>query len=85
MLRIVGVEELIAHDPEEYVELALRVARDPVYREALSSRIRQGLPRLVNRSEPIDTLADTLESMAGRRQQGRLNDHHPYAPESTSG
>ncbi|MDQ2962824.1 MAG: tetratricopeptide repeat protein [Pseudomonadota bacterium] len=75
MLRIIGVEELIAHDAEQYVELALRVARDPAYREALSSRIRDRLPRLVNRSEPIEALAEAFESMARGRPPGP-----PYAP-----
>ena len=59
------LEELIARDAEEYVEIALRVARDRVYREALSSRIRDGLPRLVDRSEPIEALVNALERMAG--------------------
>ena len=63
MLRIVGVEELIARDAKEYVEIALRVARDPAYRQALSSRIREGLPRLLDRSEPIEALAEALERM----------------------
>jgi CRISPR-associated protein Csy1 len=66
MLRIVGVEELIARDAEEYVEIALRVARDPVYREGLSSRIGEGLPRLVDRSEPIEALAAAFERMVRR-------------------
>ena len=66
MLRLIGVEELIARDAEEYVEIALRVARDPVYREALSSRIREGLPRLADRSEPIEALADAFERMVRR-------------------
>ncbi len=66
MLRLVGVEELIARDAEEYVEMALRVARDPAYREALCSRIREGLPRLVDRSEPIEALADAFERMVRR-------------------
>jgi predicted O-linked N-acetylglucosamine transferase (SPINDLY family) len=29
MLRTVGVEELIARDAQQYVDIALRVARDP--------------------------------------------------------
>ena len=41
------------------------MARDRVYREALSSRIRDGLPRLVDRSEPIEALVNALERMAG--------------------
>jgi len=63
MLRIVGVEELIARDVGEYVEIALRVARDPAYREALCTRIREGLPRLVDRSEPIEALGQAFEQM----------------------
>jgi predicted O-linked N-acetylglucosamine transferase (SPINDLY family) len=61
MLRIVGVEELIARDEQHYVELALRVARDAVWRSELRGRIRQGLPRLVDRREPIDAVATALE------------------------
>jgi CRISPR-associated protein Csy1 len=67
MLRIVGAEELIARDAEEYLRLALRVARDSVYREALSMRIREGWPRLVDRSEPVGVLADALARMVGER------------------
>jgi CRISPR-associated protein Csy1 len=68
MLRILGLEELIARDAEEYVQLALRVARDSAYREALSTRIREGWPRLVNRGEPVEALADALTRMAGERR-----------------
>jgi len=42
------------------------VARDSAYREALSSRIREGLPRLVDRSEPIEALAAAFERIARR-------------------
>ena len=66
MLRLVGVEELIARDAEEYVEIALRVARDPAYRESLSSRIGEGLPQLADRSEPIEALAAAFERMVSR-------------------
>jgi predicted O-linked N-acetylglucosamine transferase (SPINDLY family) len=67
MLRAVGVEELIAGDADEYVDLAMRIARDRSYREALVSRIREGLPRLVERSEPIDALAEALERLSARQ------------------
>jgi CRISPR-associated protein Csy1 len=63
MLRIIGVEELIASDPDQYVALALRVANDREYRARLSSRIRDGLPRLFDRPEPADALAAALENM----------------------
>ena len=67
MLRSVGLEELIARDAEEYVQLALRVARDSDYRRTLSARIGEGWPRLVNRSEPVEALADALSGMVGER------------------
>ena len=67
MLRIVGAEELIARDAEEYVQTALHVARNKTYRDALSARIQAGLPRLFGRSEPIDALADALEAMVASR------------------
>jgi CRISPR-associated protein Csy1 len=65
MLRSVGVEELIARDAEEYVQLALRVASDSGYRQALSTRIGEGWPRLVNRSEPVEALTEALARMVG--------------------
>jgi CRISPR-associated protein Csy1 len=70
MLRAVGVDELIVRDAREYVELALRVASDSEYRDALSSRIRDGWPRLANRSEPIAALARALEEVASGRSPG---------------
>ncbi len=63
MLRTVGVEELIAPDGEKYIELAQRVAGDVAYRESLAARIREGWGSLVDRTEPIDALADTLSAM----------------------
>lgn len=60
MLRMVGVQELIAHDAPQYVELALRIARDGDYRRSLAERIANGLPRLFGRDEPVAALADAL-------------------------
>ena len=65
MLRTIGVEELIARDEEEYVAIALRIAQDRAYREAVCARISNGLPRLLDRSEPIEALAAALERMVG--------------------
>jgi CRISPR-associated protein Csy1 len=70
MLRAVGVDELIARDARDYVEIALRVAGDSGYCESLAKRIREGLPRLFDRSEPIEALADALEGMVRTRPAG---------------
>jgi len=63
MLRTIGVDELVARDEEDYVAIALRIAQDHAYREAISTRIREGLLRLVDRGEPIDALARALEAI----------------------
>lgn len=63
MLRIIGVDELVAGDAEEYVELALRAGCNRDFRVSLSERIKAGLPKLFNREEPIAALADRLEEM----------------------
>ncbi len=65
MLRIVGIEELIARDQEQYVALALRVGSDKAYRAELSARIRGGLPKLFDRDEPIAALARAFEEIEG--------------------
>jgi len=60
----VGVPELVASDDDRYVELAVRVAGDRAYRASLSERITTGLPRLFDRSEPIDALSAVLIELA---------------------
>ena len=80
MLRTVGVEELIARDEQEYVAIALRVAQDSAYREAACRRIREGLPRLIDRSEPVEALAAAFERMINLGEP-----HNPYLPKSTPG
>ena len=67
MLRILGIEELIAGDQEQYVALALRVASDKAYRAELSARIRGGLPKLFDR-EGADRGARSTPS---RRSSGQ--------------
>ena len=60
MLRMVGVPELIADDGRRYVELALRVATDRRYRDALSDRVMAGARALFGRHEPTAALAEAL-------------------------
>jgi predicted O-linked N-acetylglucosamine transferase (SPINDLY family) len=60
MLRMVGVPELVAGDERGYVEAALRIARDRALRSVLSERIKAGLPRLFDCSEPLEALAGAL-------------------------
>ncbi|MHB2018623.1 MAG: O-linked N-acetylglucosamine transferase family protein [Candidatus Xenobia bacterium] len=40
ILRLVGLDELVARDVDEYVEITLRLIRDVTYRQSLCDRIR---------------------------------------------
>jgi CRISPR-associated protein Csy1 len=67
MLRMVGVPELIAADERGYADRALRIAGDADYRSSLTERILAGLPRLFDRGEPVEALADTLSKLVRER------------------
>lgn len=41
MLRTIGLDELIAHDQDEYVEKVVRLVNDEAYREDITQRIKQ--------------------------------------------
>ena len=64
MLRQAGVPELIAHDPDEYVRIAARVAGDPLAREDLAARLRAGRAQIFDDAAPIAALAESLEDIA---------------------
>lgn len=61
MLEILGVPELIADNPEDYVAIALRLAADAQYKQAIKQRILANRGELFDRSEPLHALARHLE------------------------
>lgn len=61
MLRIVGTEELVATDREDYVSRAVRLGRDMDRRLALRQRILAERGALFERDEPIRALEAFLE------------------------
>jgi len=61
MLEILGVPELIADNSEDYVAIALRLATDAHYKEAIKQRILANRGELFDRSEPLHALALHLE------------------------
>jgi protein O-GlcNAc transferase len=65
MLRILGLPELIARDPEDWIRIAVGLGRDRDLRKSLSARIQAGLGALFERDEPVRTLEDFLEAAAG--------------------
>ena len=68
MLEILGVPELIADNSEDYVAIALRLAADAQYREAIRQRILANREELFGRSEPLHALALHLERIHASTQ-----------------
>jgi predicted O-linked N-acetylglucosamine transferase (SPINDLY family) len=60
MLDRLGLRELIAATEEDYVGLAVRLVRDPGYREQLRRRIEIGRHVLYRDDAPIRALEDFL-------------------------
>lgn len=56
MLGLIGVEELIAADVDDYVRIATRLCSDREWRAALSARIRDNSGRLFDDPAPIAAL-----------------------------
>jgi len=64
MLRILGVEELVAASPDALVETVLRVGSDADLRAELSRRILAQRGALFERDEPVRALEDFLVKAA---------------------
>jgi len=64
ILTRMGVTETVATDPDHYVALAVRLARDPTWRQAISRRIGAGKHRLYRDRAAIEGLETILEDAA---------------------
>ena len=64
MLRLAGLEELVARDEDEYVRLATRLASDRKWREKVSARVRAGAERLFDDRAPVAALERFLATLA---------------------
>jgi predicted O-linked N-acetylglucosamine transferase (SPINDLY family) len=61
-LRRLGLTDLVAVDPDAYIEGAVRLAEDPSHREGMRARLRQLGPSLFRDSAPIASLDRFLSS-----------------------
>lgn len=64
--RRMGIDDLIARDPDHYVDLALRLAADPDWRAGIVARIRERSGRLFEDAEAVAGLAAFLDKAGGR-------------------
>jgi protein O-GlcNAc transferase len=60
ILRLMGVEETIARDMDDFVEIAARLARDAAWRAAVSARIAANKGRLYRDRSCVEALEDFL-------------------------
>lgn len=68
ILTQVGVTDTIAADLDSYVALAVRLGRDPVWRAALSTRVRSGCRHIHEDTRPLRALEDALERLVAERE-----------------
>jgi predicted O-linked N-acetylglucosamine transferase (SPINDLY family) len=64
--RQAGVPEIIAASPEEYVDLALRLAHDPAWRDDLAARLRAGHADLFDDARAVRDLEAVFTQVAAR-------------------
>jgi predicted O-linked N-acetylglucosamine transferase (SPINDLY family) len=62
ILRMLGVTETIAGSLEQYVDIAVRLARDPALRAALRARMAANRPRLYADPAPVRALETFIEN-----------------------
>ncbi len=63
MLSLLGMTELIAQSPEDYLAIALRLATDKPYREQISQRILGNQARLFDDPGPPRVFGDLLQRL----------------------
>ncbi len=71
MLTLMGLEELIAKDKEDYVRIAVKLGTDKAYRQATSEKIIANHDKVFDDPKPIDALQDFLRgAVAKSRAKG---------------
>ena len=60
MLKLLGLDELIAHDADDYVRIATRLAQDADWRASLGARIAAEKMKLYRDQSVVDALAQFL-------------------------
>ena len=67
MLELMGIPDTVAGSMEEYVAIAVRLARDPDWRAGIKARIAAGKSRLYRTGEAVDALMAFLEGQVRGR------------------
>ena len=76
MLKLLGLDELVASSLEDYVAIAARLARDPMARLSLAERIRARKAELYRDTTTVAALADFLRTVQAPGLQAVLHSGH---------
>jgi predicted O-linked N-acetylglucosamine transferase (SPINDLY family) len=68
MLELMGLHELVAQTPDEYVEIAVRLARDEDWRRSMGRRMAEHKHRPFRDQTTITALEEFLESACRHRE-----------------
>jgi predicted O-linked N-acetylglucosamine transferase (SPINDLY family) len=71
MLKMMGLDELIAQGKENYVAIALRLGTDSVWREAIRQRISQNTDKVFENEMPVKELEQFLLSRFNVAERGQ--------------
>ena len=64
ILKILGIKETIAFSEEEYVDIAVRLAKNNEFRNIIVNKIKKNKHKLFNDPKPIKFLEDFLRKKA---------------------
>ena len=67
ILKMMDLDETIAADKEDYVNLAVRLGRDPEYRQQIAQKIAANKHRVYNDLKPVRALEAFLESVVSEK------------------
>jgi len=70
MYEAIGVTELIASTPDEYVRLAVRLANDPAWKAGLADRIRAGREIFVENQAAVREIESFLRAAVSAAHRG---------------
>ena len=69
ILKMMGITETIASSKDEYIDIAVRLGKDPKYLEAMSRKIVQNKDRLYKDLKPVRALEDFLLKLVNKSRQ----------------
>lgn len=70
--RMMGIDDAIAHTPQEYARIAVSLARDAAIREPLEAKIRERCPVIFENMSAVHEMEDVLESLYANKM--KIND-----------